>query len=172
MPGGLAGSRPTGRRLIPGVPEPGRDMEIGGIPVDRAQGSRLDEPARLENADPVSHGHRLDLVMGDIEHGGAKLALDPLELQAQIGARSLASSEESGSSIQVDIGSAHQRGRWQRAASRPLPDSRVARVVELVLDADEARDLFDARGDRGFGEAGDRAPMSGKARLSRTLRCG
>ena len=41
----------------------------------------------VEHADMGGHGHRFDLVMGDIEEGRTKVGLDVLEFNAQVGAK-------------------------------------------------------------------------------------
>ena len=93
----------------------------------------------LEHADPVGHGHGLDLVVGDVEDGGAELALDALELDPQVRAQL---GVERGERLvhQVDArAGAPAPGRWRRAASRRRRARRP--VVELAVDPQQRGDL-------------------------------
>ena len=57
-----------------GADEPG-DEGVGGPVVEVAGGVDLLEQAVLEQGDAVAHGHGLDLVVGDVDGGGAEAAL-------------------------------------------------------------------------------------------------
>ena len=85
--------------------------------------------------------------------------------------RSLASSDDSGSSISVTAGS--------RTSARPIatrciwpPDSLVAGLAQLVVDAQQARHLGDLAPHLVLARMRRIGERSGKARLSNTLRCG
>ena len=93
-------------------------MQVGRLGVDLARRADLHQHALGEDADAVGHGHRLDLVVRDVEHGRAELGLDALQLEPQIGAQL---GVERGQRLvhQVDRrAGAPARGRWRRAASR------------------------------------------------------
>ena len=83
------------------------------------------DQAVAHDDDPVGHRHRLDLVVGDVDGGGAELVMQPLDLDAH-GLRSWASRLDSGSSNRNTCGS--------RTMARPIatrwrwpPDSWLVR---------------------------------------------
>ena len=61
----------------------GRDEGVARRVVDRVRRADLHQPALVQHPDPVAHRHRLDLVVGDEEEGGAERALQVLQLRAQ-----------------------------------------------------------------------------------------
>ena len=60
------------------------DEDGGRALVDRERGVDLLGAAFVHHDQPVGEGHRLDLVVGDVEGGGADLALQGLDLQAHL----------------------------------------------------------------------------------------
>ena len=53
--------------------------------VDLLRRSHLLQDAVLHHGDPIAHGHRLDLVMGDVDRGGAEPLLHTLEVNPKLG---------------------------------------------------------------------------------------
>ena len=54
--------------------EPGHLLRAR-LGIQRHRVRDLQDPARLHHRHPVGHGHRLGLIVGDIDHGHAELAL-------------------------------------------------------------------------------------------------
>ena len=66
----------------------GRAEEVGhvgvrGLLVDLARGADLHDPARVHHRQPVGHGQRLLLVVGDVEEGDADAFLQRLQLDLE-----------------------------------------------------------------------------------------
>ncbi|EAU48529.1 hypothetical protein R2601_03113 [Salipiger bermudensis HTCC2601] len=62
-----------------GAADEARDKEVGGLLVELLGGGDLHDMAVLHHADAVAHGHRLGLVVGDVDHrAGHALALEAL----------------------------------------------------------------------------------------------
>ena len=116
---------------------------LRGSVVDLARRADLDQPARLDDADAVGHGHGLGLVVGDVEDGGAELLLDALQLEPEVGAEL---GVERGERLvhQVDRRPAHQRPADGDALHLAAGKLRGA-VLQLAGDAQHPRDLLDAR---------------------------
>ena len=64
----------------------------------------LQRPPLVHHRHPGGHGHRLDLVVGDIDDGGRDLAVQA-EISVRISTRRRASSADNGSSINSTFGS-------------------------------------------------------------------
>ena len=152
-PGGRggAGQKAGGDEVDRRLAEAGGDMEVRRALVDFARGADLDEPAGFEDADAVGHGHRLGLVVGNVEDGGAEVALDVLELEAHLGAEL---GVERGERLvhQVDLRLADQ-GAADGDALHLAAGEAGGAVVELVVDAHEPGDLGDAGVDGRLAEA-------------------
>ena len=88
--------------------EPARDIGAVRPLIDLARRAELNQNALAHDADAVGHRHRLDLVVRDVEHGGAQLALDALELEPQFGAQ-LGVERRQRLVHQIDRRLAHQR---------------------------------------------------------------
>jgi len=78
--------------------KPCRDMGVDRVLIDLARRADLHQPSGLDHADTGSHGHRFGLIVGNIEDGRPEIGLDALKFKAH-SPRSLASSDESGSSM-------------------------------------------------------------------------
>src|SRR3954463_10773787 len=63
-------------------PEPARHIGAPWPLVDFARRAELNQDALVHDADAIGHRHGLDLIMCDVEDGGAELALNALELKA------------------------------------------------------------------------------------------
>jgi hypothetical protein len=66
--------------------EPGHE-QVGGSVVHLLRGVHLLQDAAVHHGHPVAHRHRLGLVMGDVDHGHAQVALDPGDLGAHLHAQ-------------------------------------------------------------------------------------
>src|SRR6266700_2784216 len=66
--------------------EKGGDESVGGIVVDLRGSTELAHHALVENHDAVAHGHGFDLIVGDVDGGGADAAMKTLEFLARGGA--------------------------------------------------------------------------------------
>jgi hypothetical protein len=92
----LRGQRPVAEPERAGRPgrddldlhQVGRAQEVShvgvcGLLVDLAGGADLHDPARVHHGQPVRHGQRLFLVVGDVEKGDADLFLQRLQLDLE-----------------------------------------------------------------------------------------
>ena len=61
-----------------------RDEQIGRPVVERARRAALLDAALVEDGDPVGHGQRFALVMGDVEHRHPQLAMNAADLVLQL----------------------------------------------------------------------------------------
>ena len=57
---------------------------IGWLVVQRHWRAQLLHMAFVEHGNAVAHGHGLHLVMGDVNHGGAQLFVQPAQLNAHV----------------------------------------------------------------------------------------
>ena len=58
-----------------------RDEQVGRAPVELLGRADLLDDALVHDHDPVGEGHGLDLVVGDVDHGGAQLLVQPRDLE-------------------------------------------------------------------------------------------
>ena len=72
-PSGPAPTQVTGRRFIFGLPMNCATKTFCRLVVELHRRADLGDVAGVEHDDPVGHGHRLDLVVGDVDHRGAEL---------------------------------------------------------------------------------------------------
>src|SRR5207302_9979946 len=63
------------------------DEQVGGVVVYVPGRSDLLEDAGVHDRDAVAHGHRLDLVMRDVDERGLQLAVELLQLDAGLSAQ-------------------------------------------------------------------------------------
>src|SRR5579871_1076730 len=114
-----------------------RDMKIGRVLVDFSRAVYLDQAPPLDDADPARHGHGFDLVMGNIEDGGAEILLDALQLQSEIRPEFCIEGRQR-LVHQIDGRPAHQGPTDGHALH--LATGEFGRAVgELVGDAEQAR---------------------------------
>ena len=137
-------------------------------------GCRAGQSPLVHHADAVRHGHGLDLVVRHVEDRRSQLALDALELEPQFGAKL---GVERGERLvhQIDRGLADQRPA-DRDALHFAARKRVARLLELVLDMQQLRDLLDPAADRFLVDAPRRRAqrkgqivVDGQVRIKRVL---
>src|ERR1700751_3097520 len=63
-----------------------RDKEIFGLPVKSQRIGYLHDEAVSQDADAITHGHRLDLVVGHVNHCGTQLSVQAGDLRAHLDA--------------------------------------------------------------------------------------
>ena len=143
-----------GKEVDLGRAEARGDIGAGGAFIDLPRRAELEKLAVPDHADPGGHGHGLDLVVGHVENGRAKLELDPLELETKLRAK-LRIQRGERLVHQVDRGIADQRA----ANGHPLhlaAGQAGGTVVQLARDVQQLRGLFDALADDGLGHASRR----------------
>ena len=64
-----------------------RDEQIGRPLVDLVRRADLLDDAAVHHGDPRRHGHRLDLVVGDVDDGLLEVVVELLDLEAHLGAQ-------------------------------------------------------------------------------------
>ena len=137
--------------------KPARHVTAVGILVDLPRRAELKEFAIFDHADPGSHGHGLDLIVGDIKYRCAELDLNAFELEPQFGAQFCVERRQR-LVHQIDRGIAHQRA----ADGNPLHfATREPRglVAELSGNVKKLGGLFDPLADRRFRHAARGRPQ-------------
>ena len=135
-------------KFIDGAPDKAGD-ELVRRPLEHLEWrADLSDDAVLEHHDLVGEGHRLDLVVGDEDHRGAKLALQPLDLDAGLVAQ-----------LGVEVGErfveqehfrlAHHGAADGNALSLPARELRRP-PVHVGIEAEHGRRLAAAAVDLGF----------------------
>ena len=76
----FAASAPLDQVHLRGADEAG-DEEVARLAVELHRRADLLDPAGVEHDDLVGHGHRLDLVVGDVDHRRAELVVQLADLQ-------------------------------------------------------------------------------------------
>ena len=133
-----------------------RDEGVGGVVVDLRRRSDLPHRAEVHDDDAVAHGHRLDLVVRDVDRGRADALLELLELlarrRAQLGVEVRQRLVE-----QEDGRLADDRARERDSLA--LAAGQLARLaVEQPADAEESRPPTRPSGDGA--PAGPSAPSA------------
>ncbi len=131
--------------------EAGDEAAAGGV-IDLARGPELLDLALVEHEHQVGEGHGLDLVVGDVDAGGAELLVLLADVDADLGAQGgvevaegLVEEEELGAS---DDGAAHGDALALAAGEG------AGEAVEQGGEAEHGGDLVDALvDDRGVGLA-------------------
>ena len=77
---GAVGGDTAGQEVHLGRPDEACDEKVGGGAEDLGRGAGLFDPAVAHDDDLVGQRHRLDLVMGDVDHGVAQAAVEFLDL--------------------------------------------------------------------------------------------
>ena len=150
----------------PGAADEARDEQVAR-PVVEFQGRAhlLDDPA-LQHHDLVGHGHGLDLVVGDVDHGRAQLLVQPADLDPGLHAQG-----------RVQVGRAARRTGTRRVRARSPGRSRHAaagrRRAGPACAAGAARAAAWPRPCRPAGRSRPWAdwPSSGRSRCSRPRSC-
>ncbi len=76
-----------GRRLIAGLPMNCATLTFAGLRVELGGRAELQDVAGVHHGDAVRHGHRLDLVVGDVDEGRAEALVQLGELGAHVDAQ-------------------------------------------------------------------------------------
>ena len=79
----LLAGRPRRQQVHGRIAEEGRYEGVGGTPVDLERRAHLHDLAAVHDADAVAQRHGLDLVVGDVDHGGAEPAVQLADLAAR-----------------------------------------------------------------------------------------
>src|SRR6266702_1627720 len=117
------------------------DESVGGIVIDFGRSAELAHHALVENHDAVAHGHGFDLIVGDVDGGGADAAMKTLEFLArgsaelgvEVGERFV--KEEDGRLAHDGTGQSH---------ALAFTAGKLARLaIEERADAEEGRGPFD-----------------------------
>ena len=164
------GRRPATRRprstFIAGLPRKVATNRLAGRSYSAIGVSICWIIAILQHHDALAERHRLDLVVGDVDHGGAELAMQARDLHAHRHAQ-----------LGVEVGQRlveqeHLRLAHQRAAERDAlalaARQRGRLAIEQRFQFQRRRGLAHARGD--VGAANGRA-ASGRSRGSRRRSC-
>ena len=123
------------------------DEPVGRLVVELERLADLLHPAVAHDDDAVAQRHRLDLVVGDVDRGGAEPLVQLLELDAHLHAQ-----------FGVEVGQRlveqeHPRMAHDGAAQRDalaLAARELARLaLQVVADAEDVGRLLDALGDLG-----------------------
>src|SRR3954447_2202456 len=118
-----------------------RDEARVGLLVDVARRADLEHLAAVHHRDPVAHGERLVLVVGDVDERDTDLGLDPLELHLEL----LAELQVEGAERLVeeqDTRAVHERARQRDTLPLTARELRRAAVAE-PLEPHERQYLFD-----------------------------
>ena len=119
--------------------------------VDLGRCRHLHEPATVHDTDAVGHGHRLFLVVGDDDEGGAEADLQVHELELRLLAQLLV---EGGERL---VQEQHLRPFRQRAGERDALALSAGQLLGIAgseaFELHEPQRLVDARGDLLFREA-------------------
>ena len=80
----LAAPARAAMKFIRGEPrKPGDEAVRRAVVELERRADLLDHPA-VQHHDAVGHGHRLGLVVGDVDHGGVELGVEPAELDPHL----------------------------------------------------------------------------------------
>ena len=139
------------------IAEERRHEGVGGTPVDLERRAHLHDLAAVHDADAVAQRHGLDLVVGDVDHGGAEPAVQPADLAAR---RDAQRRIEIGQRLveQEHLGVAHD-GPPERHALALAAGERVRLAIEKAREPERAGHRRHAPLDLGAA-----APTGGAAR--------
>jgi hypothetical protein len=126
-----------------------RDEEVGGPVEELQRRAGLLDPALAHDDDLVGHGHGLDLVVGDVDGGGAQALVQLADLgthlHTQLGVQVRQRFVE-----QEDLRVAHDGAPHRHALA--LPARELARVaLEQLVQVEDARRVLDAAALLGVG---------------------
>jgi hypothetical protein len=121
------------------------DEAVGRLVIELERLADLLHPAVLHHHHPVAQGHRLDLVVGDVDRGGAEPLVQLLELDAHLDAQ-LGVQVRQRLVEQEHLRMAHDRAPERDALA--LTARQLARLArEIILDAEDLGGLLHARRD-------------------------
>ena len=155
------------RKFIAGDPMKPGDEQVLRAVVELGGRPELLDDAVAHHRQPVAEGHRLGLVVGDVDRGGVQPALDARDLGAHLDAQL---------GVEVGEGLVHEEGlgvAHDRAAHRhplALAAGEVAGLaLELIGDAQQVGGVLDLAADL---LGGDLARRSAKPMFLATVMCG
>ena len=148
----LAGPRESALEEVHlGRADEARDEQVGRAPVELLGRAHLLDDALVHDHDPVGERHGLDLVVGDVDHGGAQLLVQPRDLEPDGRAQG---GVEVGERLveQEHLGVAHDRPADRHPL--PLAAGKLRRLaLQEALQGQDARRLLGPLGDQGRGLA-------------------
>ncbi len=138
--------------------EPG-DEQVRRLVVHVAGRAHLLEPAVLEHGDPVGHGHRLDLVVGDVDDGGGQLPVELDQLHPGLG-------PQLGVEVRQRLVHEEDLGPPDDGAGERHPLALAARegaglAVEQLAEPEDASGLGDPLGPLGLAQLARLAAVDG-----------
>lgn len=110
--------------------------------VNLKRSSNLLDNTILHNNDPLPHGHGLDLVVGDINHGGLEASVEFGDLRAHLDAHFGVQVGE-GLVKQEDTGLANDGSPYRNPLALPAGEG-LGLSLEIVGDAQNLRRIRDA----------------------------
>ena len=117
------------------------DEQVARMVVELERRARLLDDAGLQHHDLVGHGHGLDLVVGDVDHGRLELVVQPGELDPHLHAQG---------GVEVGERLVEQEHLGLATIARPIatrwrwpPDSSLGLRVEQLVEMQDARRLAD-----------------------------
>ena len=144
------------------------DEEVVGLVVELERRADLRDGAGIEHDDLVGHGHGLDLVVGDVDHGRAEPLVQLHQLDAHLGAQR---GVEVGQRLveQENLGLAHD-GAADGDALALAAGERAGALLQARLELQHA--WRQRRRAVLTSALGSRSTRSGKAMFSNTVMCG
>ncbi len=136
-----------------GRPDEAGDELVGRPVVEVARGVHLLQDAVLEHRHPVAHGHRLDLVVGDVDRRRPEPALQRGDLRAGLHAE-LRVEVRQRLVHQEDLRLAHDRPAHRDPLPLPARE-RLGLAVQVLLEVEQLRRLAHPHEALLLGHAGD-----------------
>ena len=152
------------------------DEAVDRVVVEVERRADLLDAAAVQHHDLVGHGHRLDLVVGDVDHGVAEVAVQRRDLDAHLHAQLGVEVRRAARRTGRSSARARWRGRWRRAGAgrRRAPcglrssSGSMRRISAARRDARLDLGLAAGRRSRGRRRGSCRPTCAGRARSSGT----
>ena len=126
------------------------DEGVRGPVIDIQRGVDLLDDAVLHNADAVAHGHGLDLVVRDVDHGGAEAGMELVDFGAHLDAH--LGVEVGERFVEEEDGGLADDGAADGDALALAAGEGLRLAFEVVADAEDIRGLQHALVDLGLRE--------------------
>ncbi len=115
-----------GMKFIFGVPRKPATNRLDRMVVQLVRRADLLDAAAVEDDDALAQRHRLDLVVGDVDHCGLQLLVQAADFHAHLHAQAGRPGWTAARRTGTPPACARWRGRWRRAGAGP-PDSSFGR---------------------------------------------